>query len=1026
MINRRFLAIPALLTLALPLLAQRPQTRMVQLPIDTPQALLGAQTVSHKAAADVLHLAISLPFADPAGAQQFADSVSDPSSPNYRQFATPEEIGRRFGLSEANVKKVSDYLVSQGMKVTLVGKNRLSILADATVGQAEKAFGVSIGNFKPKSLKVDRLQGFFSYTTPPTLPADIAPYVIDIAGLENYTRPQRRMFVTPDQIRSVYSIKPMFDAGFRGEGRNIAISNYDGFRLSNIAPFLTQFGLPAPAAGAATNVTVKTIDGGSGTGTQQGEADLDIQTILAIAPLCNLIIYDGVNNPVNVLTLETNDNLADIISESYGWRFGSQSTALSCHNLHVSMTGQGITYMAASGDSGTSVADFPYPNYDPEVLMVGGTTLTVDSAGNRATETGWSGSGGGWFPSTDTFNTLPSWLKGQGIPTNIPFRIFPDVALDADPNTGYVVFINGSFFQIGGTSGASPSYAGALGVSEQKLINVGSLPANGAGKNRFGRIQDLLYSFNGDSSIFFDITSGSNGTLPNGSTSNAVAGWDMVTGWGAFNFNGFVAKQSVTAKVASIVGNKTTIVGGSGSQVQFTVTLQAAAPTGGAVIALSSTDASVPVPANVTVLAGATTAKINVTTKDVSATKTVTVKATGPTNNATTTLTVTPGPTTKSLTLTPFQVVGGSVTVVTGKVTLNAVAPTGGMNVVLSSANTGAATVPATVLVPAGVDNATFTVTHKSVPSTTVVAISGKSGGVTSSANLTLKQPALVLLKLNVASALGGATATGSITLSVPAPVGGLTVALSTSDPTLVDLSTSSLTVPAGSTKATFTIVPKPVDAAKTITINAAYNGVTKSTTLALKTPSMASIVPSKTVAVGGVDTVTITVNLDSPAGPSGVNVALSVAPAAAGIIPTTLNIASGLKTGTATFTASAVNANTVGKVSATLAITRSANITVTAGKLSTFTLSPTTGPGGTKITGTVTLTAPAGTGGRVVTITSTDTTNLPVPASVTVPKGATSVTFTATPKVVTANKVVTLKVQLDTARLGQNFTITH
>lgn len=450
MINRRFLAIPALLTLALPLLAQRPQTRMVQLSIDTPQALLGAQTVSHKAPADVLHLAISLPFADPAGAQQFADSVSDPSSPNYRQFATPEEIGRRFGQSEANVKKVSDYLASQGMKVTLVGKNRLTILADATVGQAERAFSVSIGNFKAKTGPAKAVESFFSYTTPPAVPAEIAPYVVDIAGLENYTRPQRRLYVTPDQIRSVYSIKPMFDGGFRGEGRNIAISNYDGFRLSNIGPFLTQFGLPAPAAGAATNVTVKAVDGGSGAGDQQGEADLDIQTILAVAPLCNLYIYDGVNNPINVLTLEANDNIADIISESWGWRFPSQSTALACHNLHVSMSAQGITYMAASGDNGTSVSDYPYPNYDPEVLMVGGTTLTVNSAGNRATETGWNGSGGGWYPSTDTFNTLPSWLKGPGIPTNIPYRIFPDVALDADPNTGYIVFINGDFYQIGG------------------------------------------------------------------------------------------------------------------------------------------------------------------------------------------------------------------------------------------------------------------------------------------------------------------------------------------------------------------------------------------------------------------------------------------------------------------------------------------------------------------------------------------------------------------------------------------------
>jgi len=1023
--TRGFLAIPALLTLALPLLVQRPAQRMVQLSIDTPKALLGAQTVSHKAAADVLHLAISIPFADPAGAQQFADSVSDPSSPNYRHFATPEEIGRRFGQSETAVKKVSDYLTSQGMKVTLVGKNRLSILADSTVGQAEKAFGVSIGNFKTKAVKADQVETFFSYTTPPTLPAEIAPYVIDIAGLENYTRAQRRMYVTPDQIRSVYNIKPMYDGGFRGEGRNIAISSYDGFRLSNIGPFLTQFGLPAPAAGAATNVTVKKVDGGSGAGTQQGEADLDIQTILAIAPLCNLYIYDGVNNPVNVLTLETNDNIADIISESYGWRFGSQSTGLACHNLHVSMTGQGITYMAASGDNGTSVADFPYPNYDPEVLMVGGTTLTVNGSGARATETGWSGSGGGWFPSTDTFNTLPSWLHGTGVPTNIPFRIFPDVALDADPDTGYVVYINGSFYQIGGTSGASPSYAGALGVSEQKLINLGALPANGAGKNRFGRIQDLLYSFNGDSTIFFDITSGSNGTLPNGSTSNAVANWDMVTGWGAFNFNGFVAKQSATTTVSSITANPASIIGGIGTPIQFTVTLATAAPTGGKTITLSSTDASVPVPASVNVAAGATTAQFSVTTGDVSATKPVTVTATGPSNSKTVIVTLNPGPQPTSVVLTPTQAVGGSATTVTGKVTINANAPTGGFNVVLTSADTRWATVPATVLVPAGTNNVTFPVTHNSVPAIKTVAISAKSGGGTASSNLTLTPPSLSALKLTPGTSPGGVAVTGTVTLSVPSPAGGLFVALAVTDPATADLSTASVKVPAGSLTGTFTVTPKAVDTAKTISVKATYASVTKTANLNVKTPTVASITSNKTTAIGGVDTPTITVTLDGPAGPAGVTVAMSLTPSSTGTIPSAnLAIAAGSKTGTLTFTTAAVNTDTVGKITATLVTARAVNVKVTAAKLATFGVNPTTGPGGTSVTGTVTLNAPAGPGGRVVTLVSSATA-LTVPASVTIAQGATSATFTATPNHVTANKVVTLKAKMGTQVLNTTFTIT-
>src|SRR5476649_1069551 len=76
--------------------------------------------VGPKAASDVLHLTLSLPMRDPQGMQKFVDTVSDPASPNYRQYATPEEIGARFGLPVADVKVVTNYLTSQGFKVTMV------------------------------------------------------------------------------------------------------------------------------------------------------------------------------------------------------------------------------------------------------------------------------------------------------------------------------------------------------------------------------------------------------------------------------------------------------------------------------------------------------------------------------------------------------------------------------------------------------------------------------------------------------------------------------------------------------------------------------------------------------------------------------------------------------------------------------------------------------------------------------------------------------------------------------------------
>src|SRR5206468_692654 len=157
---------------------------------------------------------------------------------------------------------------------------------------------------------------------------------------------------------------------------------------------------PTPPGGVGSNITVVTISGGSGGGAPGAEGDLDIQMVLGMAPLCNFRIYDGGGSDlIGVLTAEVNDNLSDVISESYGWSLPA-STATSAHNLHLSMTAQGITYMAASGDSGTSLEPYSYPDYDPEVLMVGGTIASFDSSGNRTGEVGWSGSGGGWSTNT--------------------------------------------------------------------------------------------------------------------------------------------------------------------------------------------------------------------------------------------------------------------------------------------------------------------------------------------------------------------------------------------------------------------------------------------------------------------------------------------------------------------------------------------------------------------------------------------------------------------------------------------------
>ena len=376
--------------------------------MDIPREAHKATVTGPKAASDVLHISVGVPYRDEAGMRAFVDSVSDPHSPNYRHFLTPEQVGQRFGISQADLKKVSDYLTSHGMKIRLVAKNRLSILADATVAQAQAAFNTTIQEYHSPGANRNDNGVRFSYTTTPSVPASIRPFVTLIGGLENFMRPHGHTLLTPSQLRTLYATAPIYDAKYQGQGRTIAISNWDGYLLSNVPLEYGQFGLPTPPGGVGSNITVISIDGQNGNGaTAQGEGDVDIQCVLAMAPLCNLLIYDDANDNdlLGVITQEVEDNKADILTESYGWSAEGPTAYSQIHSLHLSMSAQGMTYLCASGDTGTGgVTTYPYPDQDPEVLVVGGTSVNADSNGNRLSEVVWNdgtnAGGGGWVADT--------------------------------------------------------------------------------------------------------------------------------------------------------------------------------------------------------------------------------------------------------------------------------------------------------------------------------------------------------------------------------------------------------------------------------------------------------------------------------------------------------------------------------------------------------------------------------------------------------------------------------------------------
>ena len=190
-------------------------------------------------------------------------------------------------------------------------------------------------------------------------------------------------------------------------------------------------------------------------------------------------------------------------------------------------------------------------------------------------------------------------------------------------------------------------------------------------------------------------------------------------------------------------------------------------------------------------------------------------------------------PTLNSVSVNPSAVIGGQSA--TGMVTLTGAAPAGGATINLSNANV-AASVPNSVTVPAAATSANFSVTTNSVTASTFGNITASYNGVTKSANFTVNpQPAAELsaLSLNPTIVRGGNTSVGTVTLTAPAPTGGLVVSLSSSNAGKAAVP-STVTVPGGSTTATFNIATMTVSRKIVVTISAAHGGITKSASLAI------------------------------------------------------------------------------------------------------------------------------------------------------------------------------------------------
>jgi uncharacterized repeat protein (TIGR03803 family) len=306
---------------------------------------------------------------------------------------------------------------------------------------------------------------------------------------------------TPQQLRHAYGFDQL---GATGTGQIIALIEAYGSPTiqSDLDTFCAAFGLPS------TTVQVYYPQGQPAANSSwESEISLDVEWAHAIAPGATIaLIVAQSNSTANLYgAVDYAANLPGVTQVSMSWGSSEYSTE-ETSDFHFNVPG--VTFFASSGDSGAGVG---FPACSPYVVGVGGTSLNLDSSGNITSETAWSGSGGGM----SAYETLPSYQAGWWSGAR---RGVPDVAYDADPNTGVPVYLTGSGWRkIGGTSMGAPQWA-ALCALANSLRSQSINPAPVA----FYSLANANYA-----GYYHDIISGNNGAY------SAGPDYDLVTGLGS-------------------------------------------------------------------------------------------------------------------------------------------------------------------------------------------------------------------------------------------------------------------------------------------------------------------------------------------------------------------------------------------------------------------------------------------------------------------------------------------------------------
>jgi hypothetical protein len=478
-------------------------------------------------------------------------------------------------------------------------------------------------------------------------------------------------------------------------------------------------------------------------------------------------------------------------------------------------------------------------------------------------------------------------------------------------------------------------------------------------------------------------------------TTYQVATTTIVTITASYNGSTRNVNVTVQATIPSVLSLGGAAVGGGATLNGNKVTLNGPAAVGGTVVTLSSSDPTIAaVPATITVAAGATVSPtFPITTTGVGSVTTVAISAT--LNGVSRTVNLTVNPLSLSSIMLGATSVAGGVSVGNNKVTLSGPAGPSGVVVLLSSADPAVASVPSSVTVPSGAAvSPVFDITTITVGVATPVIISADLNGTIRTATLTINPVSITSVTLASSTTPGGVTLTGNrVNLSGPAPAGGFTVAIGTSDNGLATVPTS-IAIAAGATQGTFAITTSNVAASTPVTITASANGVNRSANLTLTPVVLTSLLLATSSTVGGTNLTGNRVVLNGPAGANGLTVSLSTSN---GNLATVADVTVPAGSTQATFPIATLPVNSVSVVTVTATyngVNRSANLTLNPVNLLSVTLSSGNAVGGVQLTGTARLTGPAPSSGITVDLVTSDPALASVSASVAVPGGATQATF--------------------------------